>query len=145
VIAALLDHRTNALVHLRVNNRNRSLALLELVLVFGAEDIGDESRHGVAAEPHELRLAVVEEVQAVGDEVGGGEVEGWRHDDCAGLGVGETGVVGHVVQGVEAGVDVLHEEREGEGGEEAECGGAEVGGDLCGLAETKLGERSVLQ
>jgi hypothetical protein len=144
VIAALLDNGTNALVHLRIDNRDRSLALLELVLVFGAEDIGDESGHGVAAEPHELSLAVVEEVETVGHEVGGSEVEGWRHHDCAGLGVGEAGVVGHVVQGVEAGVDVLHEEREREGREEAERGGAEVGGDLCGLAETKLGERLVL-
>lgn len=109
VVAALLDDSADTLVHLRVDERERSLALLELVLVLGAEDIGDEGRHGVAAEPEELGLAVVEEVEAVGDEVGGGEVEGLRHDDCAGGGVGEVGVVGHVVQGVEAGVDVLHQ------------------------------------
>lgn len=113
VVTALLDDSAHTLVHLRIDDGDRSLALLELVLVLGAEDVGDESRDGVAAEPEELGLAVVEEVETVGDEVGGSEVEGWRHDDCAGFGVGETSVVGHVVQRVEAGVDVLHEQREG--------------------------------
>lgn len=100
VVAALLDDSADTLVHLGVDDGDRSLALLELVLVLGAEDVGDEGRDGVAAEPEELGLAVVEEVETVGDEVGGGEVERWRHHDCAGFGVRETGVVGHVVQRV---------------------------------------------
>jgi hypothetical protein len=58
------------------------------------------------------------------------------------LSVGETGVVRHVVQRVETGVNVLHEQREGKGGEKAEGGGAEVGRDLRGLAEAKLGDVS---
>jgi hypothetical protein len=91
-----------------------------------------------------LGLAVVEEVETVGYEVGGREVERWRHDDCAGFGVGKASIVGHVVQRVEAGVDVLHQQRKGESREEAECGRAEVGGDLCRLAEAKLGKTLVL-
>lgn len=116
--------------------------MLELVLVLGAEDIGNESRDRIAAEPQELSLAIVEQVETVGDEVGRGEVEGRWHDDRAGLGVGEAGVVGHVVQRVEARVDILHQKGEGKGGKEAEGSRAEVGGNLCGLAETKL--RNVL-
>lgn len=144
VVAALLDDGAHALVHLGVDDGDRGLALLELVLVLGAEDVGDESGDGVAAEPEELGLAVVEEVETVGDEVGGGEVEGWGHDDCASFGVRETSVVRHVVQRVEAGVNVLHKQRKGECREEAERGRAKVGGDLCGLAEAKLGKMSVL-
>ena len=144
MVTALLDDSAHALVHLRVDNRDRSLALLELVLVLSAEDVGNESGDSVAAEPQELSLAVVEQVETVRDEVGGREVEGWRHDDCAGFGVGKTSIVGHVVQRVEAGVDVLHKQRKGEGGEEAERGGTEVGRDLCGLAEAKLGDVLVL-
>ena len=144
MIAALLDNGAHALVHLRVNNRDRSLALLELVLVLGAEDVGDERGDGVAAEPQELSLAVVEQVETVGDEVGGREVERWGHDNCACFGVGKTSIVGHVVQRVEAWVDVLHKQGEGKGGKEAERGRAKVGGDLCGLAEAKLGKMLVL-
>jgi len=144
VVAALLDDGAHALVHLRVDDRDQSLALLELVLVLGAEDVGDQSGDGVAAEPQELGLTVVEQVETVGDEVGGRKVERWGHDDRAGFGVGKTSVVGHVVQRVEAGVDVLHQQRKGKGGEEAERGGAEVGGDLCGLAEAKLARMLVM-
>ena len=98
MVAALLDDGAHALVHLAVDHGDAGLALLEHVLVFGAEDVGDESRDGVAAQPHELSLAVVDQVETIGDEVGGGKVERRRHDNCAGLGVGEAGVVGHVVQ-----------------------------------------------
>lgn len=42
------------------------------------------------------------------------------------------------MEGVETGIDVLLEEGEGKGGEEAEGGGAEVGWDLVGGTETEL-------
>ena len=58
--------------------------------------------------------------------------------------MGKTSIVGHVVQRVEAGVDVLHKQRKGKGGEEAERGRTEVGRDLCGLAEAKLGKMLVM-
>lgn len=113
VVAALLDDGAHALVHLGVDDGQSGLALLELVLVLGAEDVGDESGDGVAAEPEELSLAVVDEVETVWDKVARGKVEGWWHDDGAGLGVWKAGVVGHVVQRVQARVDVLNQERQG--------------------------------
>ena len=39
--------------------------LLDLLLVFDAEDVHEEGGHGVAADPEELVDAVVEEVQTL--------------------------------------------------------------------------------
>ena len=86
----------------------------------GAEYVLDEHGNGLASDPQELNLSVVDKVEAVGEEALGGEVHGWGEDDFAGFGVGETASIVHVVERVEAWVNVLHEEGGGEGGEEAE-------------------------
>lgn len=119
VVAALLDDCTHALVHLRVDDGQSRLALLKLVLVLGAEDVGDESGDGVAAEPQELSLTIVDEVETVRHKVARRKVEGWRHDDRAGLGIREASIIGHVVQRVQARVDVLNQEGQGQGGKQA--------------------------
>lgn len=110
MISALLDHSAHALVHLVIQDRQRSLALLKLVLVLNTKNVTNERGDRVPAEPEELRLTVVDEVEAVRDEVLAVQVEGWRHGDSAGLRVRETSVVGHVVQAVKARIDVLNQQ-----------------------------------
>ena len=52
--------------------------------------------------------------------------------------MGKTTVFGHVMEGVEARVDVLHEQRCREGRKEAERRRSEIGRDLCGFSESDL-------
>lgn len=83
-----------------------------------AEHILDQLWHSLCSDPKELHLCVVNQVTAVRGEAFGGEVHGGGEDNLAGSRVRETTVVGHVVEGVELGVDILHQEGSREGGEE---------------------------
>lgn len=77
VVAALLDDGAHALVEVVFERGDRLLADFDLGAFGYAEDVFDELGDGVAAEPEELRLAVVDEVEAVGDDVGRGQIN-WR-------------------------------------------------------------------
>jgi len=68
VIPALLYNRPHPLVELIIQYRQRRLALFELILAREAKDIVNQRRDGVAADPEELVLTVVEKVEAVRDE-----------------------------------------------------------------------------
>lgn len=104
--------------------------MLQLVLVLDAEDIVDQCWDGVAAEPEELSLAIIEKVETERHNVCGGKVEGRRHGNGTCLRVWKSSIVRHVVQGVKARVDVLDEERKGKSREKAEGSGAQVRWDL---------------
>lgn len=115
VVPALLDHGPDALAEVVFERGQGLLADLDLGAVGDGEDVFDELGDGVFAEPEELRLAVVDQIEAVGHDERGGEAEWGGEDDVSCVVVGETCVGGHVVQGVEFRVDVLDKQRERKG------------------------------
>ena len=113
MISRLLDDVPHSLVHLRVEIGDAGFTLLQLVLVFNAKDIVDQGWDCITAKPEELRLPVIDEIKSKWNDVAGGEVESGWHHDCAGLGVGKSCVVRHIVEAVEARIDVLDQQWEG--------------------------------
>lgn len=117
VVAALLDHRPHALVELVLHLRQGLLAHPQLVAVLHAKHIREELGHRLTADPQELRLSIVNQIQTVRSEAPRGQVDGRRENDLAGLLVWHAGIVGHVVKGVHLRVDVLDEKGERQGGQ----------------------------
>lgn len=113
VLAALLNHSPDALVEIVFQRGDRLLADLDLGAVRYAKDVVDELGHGVAAQPEELRLTIVNEVEAIGDNVGRGQIYWRREGDIPCRFVWEASIVGHVVKRIESRVYVLYQKGKG--------------------------------
>lgn len=119
VIPALLDNRSHALIDVGVDDREDSLAHLEVMTVWNVEHVLDQSIHCFPTNPKELGLAVIDQVETVWKKALGGEVERRGHDRLAGLVINQANIlwgrlifVGRhdIVERVEFGIDVLDQQ-----------------------------------
>ncbi len=103
---------------------------MQLSAVRNAEYVSKQLGYGIPPDPEELRLPVIDEVETIRRKSFRGQVQGRREGDVTSLWIGDSRVVRHIMQGVEPGVNVLHQERQRQGRELAESCRPEIGRNL---------------